>query len=126
MNLHIIELAARAAEKSKERHRIGAVIFKGNKIISYAYNEFRCCSRLHPKYKRFDFSFHAEQRAILNARTDLRRTSILVVRINREGNFLLAKPCCYCLEYIREVGIKNIYYSTDTGIEKLLTYTKSN
>ena len=119
MNLHVISLAIKEAEKSKERHKIGAIIFKGNKIISKAYNEIRACSYLHPKRKRFEFSLHAEQRAIINARTSLKRASILVVRINKSGEFLLAKPCKYCLAYIEDVGIKNIYYSTKNGVEKL-------
>jgi len=116
MTSSIIQTALKEAEKSKERYRIGAVIFKGTKIISKAHNELRFCNRLHPKYKRFEFSLHAEQKAIINARTSLKRTSILIVRINRKGELLPIMPCKYCMAYLNEVGIKNIYCSTKEGI----------
>ena len=118
MHNGVVHSALKEAEKSTERYRIGAVIFKGRKIISKAHNELRHNASIHPKYKRFEFSVHAEQKAIIQARCNLKRCSILVVSINKRGDFLLAKPCKYCQAYLDEVGIKDIYYTTKTGIIK--------
>lgn len=115
MNVSIIKAAINEAEKSNCRFRIGCVIFKGKHIISKAHNEFRYKSNLHPKYKRFKFSLHAEQSAILNARKDLKRANILVVRLNNDGELLLAKPCKYCQAYIEKVGIRKVYYTNNIG-----------
>ena len=116
MDARLIKKAISEAQKSKERHKIGAVVFKGSRIISSAFNELRYAKKLARKYKKFEFSLHAETKAILRARKDLRNHSILVVRVNKQGEFLLAKPCKYCMAYLEYVGIKTIYYSTKEGI----------
>ena len=116
MNVRALSLALKEAEKSKERHKIGAVIFKGSKIISSGHNSLRGCSKIPEKYKRFPHSLHAEQCAILNTTPEkCKRASIIVVRINRKGNLLLAKPCKYCMASLDYVGIKHIYYSNNKG-----------
>lgn len=45
---------------------------------------------------------------------------LLVIRINRdtstkEPQLVNSKPCINCINYIRSLGIKKIYYSDDQG-----------
>lgn len=100
------------ANESKYFQKVGAVIFNKKTIISSGHNyKERSAKNLHRKYQNYDYSIHAEVDAILHARCDLKGSSILVVRINNNGEYRLAKPCKYCMMYINHVGIKNIYYS---------------
>ncbi len=108
----IIGRAVEAAHGSEYFQKLGAVIFNKKTIISCGHNyKERSAKRLHRKYQNYDYSIHAEVDAILHAKRDLRGTSLLVVRVNNNGEFRLAKPCKYCMMYISHVGIKNIYYS---------------
>jgi len=38
-----------------------------------------------------------------------------VIRVNKNDNLVNSKPCKSCIEVMRMFGIKNIYYSTETG-----------
>lgn len=114
----IQEKARLEAKKSNmERYQIGCVCFKGKRIISYGFNQVRSTSRIPNKYKKFPNSLHAEQHAIMKIRNKeiLKGSSILVVRVNRSGEFLMAKPCENCLNTIRFFGIKEIFYSNEDG-----------
>lgn len=112
----LVEIAKFEAEKSTHQHRMGCVIFHKNRIISTGYNyPQRSVKHLRRKFFRWYGSVHAEIDAIIKARTDLTRASMLVVRINRKGDLKLAKPCSHCSAYIDHVGIRKVYYSTNEG-----------
>lgn len=119
----IIKLAISESFKSDHQYKIGAVIFKGKKIISSGHNQvLRSTKSLLDKYKRWPNSLHAEVASILNAKTDVSNNDILILRVNVtiEGTkFLLSLPCDKCLLYLSYVKIRNIYYS-DNNIIKLL------
>ena len=117
----LIELAIKTASKSTSYYRLGAVIFKGKRIISCGFNRTDINPFVQPITTRMKkFSIHAEHAAILNAHTKIVGCSILVVRINKKLELRLAKPCEKCLYLLNYVGIKNIYFSTSEGnIEKL-------
>ena len=118
MNTRIIKKAIQIAHKS-DMHpfKVGAVIFKNNRIISFGYNSKRFCGKIHPKYRSQYDSLHAEQDAILNVKdwSKLSSSSILVIRITRSGNISMAKPCDMCMSMIQHVGLKEIYYSNHDG-----------
>lgn len=108
----LLKLAKNEAEKSTYKQRMGAIIFDNNRILSRGYN-VACRSVLHcnPIYRRFKTSLHAELAAVINAKRDISNCSIVVVRINKAGEFRLAKPCNHCVSYMNYVGIKEIYFS---------------
>jgi len=109
---HLIKLAINETIKSDHKQMIGAVIFDKKRILSKGYNTCqRSVKNLHPKFQGFPYSVHAEVDAIIKARTDLKGSSILVIRLNKKNQFQLSKPCKKCLEYLNYVGIKNIFYS---------------
>ncbi len=107
-----IEVAINEAEKSSHTFRLGAVIFDKKTLISKGYNSgCKSAKKLHPRFHKYN-SIHAEVAAILAARSDLKKCTLLVIRINKnKKNFLLARPCVNCLKYIKYVGIKKIIYS---------------
>ena len=112
----IIKKAIEECEQSTYKLALGAVIFKGNRILSSGHNEIRSSS-ISNKYKKFKNSLHAEQAAVLNI--DWRRlkgASILVLKLSKVQKKLSnAKPCDMCLQLLKTIGIKKIYYSNQYG-----------
>ena len=114
MFVGVLKRAIETAEKSTYHpFRVGAVIFKGNKIFAEGRNSIRCCRNL--KKKNWN-SVHAEQHAILNmGETKCKGLSMLVIRLNLSDNIRLAKPCDMCQDLIKQVGIKRVFYSNGDG-----------
>lgn len=100
-------------------YRIGAVVFRGRRILGSGHNAIRASS-LHPKYQRWPESLHAEQAALLGLDWGkLKGASVCVVRINMNGNLSMAYPCEMCLTMLRYVGIRKLYYSSRDGVLKM-------
>ena len=112
MHKRIVEAAILSAEKSTYLQRVGCVIFKRTKVVSTGFNSvLKHRKKLNPVYQKWPGSVHAEVDAIINAKTDLKGCNLLVIRINKQGEFRLAKPCKECQKYIDYVGIRKVYYS---------------
>ncbi len=108
----LINIAIEEAKKSDHKQKVGAVIFDKKRIISKGHNTCqKSVKKLHPKFQRFKYSVHAEVDWIIKAKKDLKGTSILVVRLNKNNQFRLSKPCFNCMNYIQYVGIKKVFYS---------------
>ncbi len=100
------------ANKSKYIQKVGAVVFKRNRIISAGHNySQKSAKKLHPRFQRWPGSIHAEVDAIIKAKTDLKGMDMMVIRINKQNQFRLAKPCKHCRMYLEHVGIRRVYYS---------------
>ena len=112
----IIKLCLLESEKSNYRFKIGAVVFKGNRILSSGHNEIRS-SNIPSKHKLYNNSVHAEQAALLGTDWNkLKGCSILVMRCSKtKGNLSNAKPCPLCQKLLAHIGIRNIYYSNEIG-----------
>lgn len=112
----IYKLALSEAELSVALpHRVGAVIFRGKRILGSGRNSNTLCS-FHRKYVRYAESVHAEQAALKNLDWNrLTGASILVIRLTRANRIGLAKPCPMCQKLLDHVGIKKIFFSTNTG-----------
>ena len=112
----VIKLCLLESEKSNHRFKIGAVVFKGNRILSSGHNEIRS-SNIPSKHKLYNNSVHAEQAALLGTDWNkLKGCSILVMRCSKtKGNLSNAKPCPLCQKLLAHIGIRNIYYSNEMG-----------
>jgi len=111
----IIKKAIEEAKNSNFYPYHGCVIFKGSKIISIGNNQIRYCNKLNIKYKKWINSLHAEQKAIIFSKKDVKRCSLLVIRINREGELKYSKPCVVCRQFINDMGISKVFYSNKNG-----------
>ena len=113
----IIKRCLEECEKSTYRFRIGAVIFKGSRIISSGHNDIRSTSQIKDKYKKFENSLHAEQAALMNIDwSKVKGCSILVIKISSSKGILsMAKPCKICQKLLTHIGIHNVYYSNEKG-----------
>jgi len=116
MKVSILRKAIQEAEKSNQRFGLGAVIFKGSSVYGSGCNDKRS-SNIPDKYKRFHHSFHAEIAAIYNVSdwNKLKGSSILVVRLTASGKISKSYPCNKCLNTLKYLGVKNLYYSNTRG-----------
>lgn len=123
-----IEIAKAMAPLNTELRcsHVTFLIGKGGRISYIGTNS----SKSHPKILEFDYEnyndrlcrIHSEFRTILKASVkekteDLSHYSILNIRVDRKDRINIGRPCQGCMSIIRQMGIKNIYYSnTDGGI----------
>lgn len=117
MKIGIVKKAMEELELSDHYlYKVAAVIFKGSRIFGSGHNSFRS-SNIPLKYKKWPHTLHAEQAAIysINDWSEIKGSSILVIRANKSGNLSKGYPCKHCLNTIKYVGIKNIYYSNRQG-----------
>ena len=113
----IINLAIAEAEKSTYRFKIGAVIFKGKRIISSGHNGIRSSANIKNKFKNYINSLHAEQAALMNIDwCKVKGCSIFVAKVShRHGLISMASPCDMCRSILSHVGINTIYYADSNG-----------
>lgn len=106
-DLRFYDQAIKLAEISNCNQQHGAIITKGATVIAMGVNK----RRTHPisrKYSGFDScSVHAEQMAIIAARSDLRNCILYSARANGTQK---SKPCNMCNELIYYAGIKFVVY----------------
>ena len=111
------KIACREARKSKHaKHKVGAVIVKGDRVLSCGFNSLRFSSIINQP------TLHAEAHAILkllkeHRLNDLAGSSLYVTRFTKGGNTGLSKPCKNCMELIKSVGVRKVYYSTKESTE---------
>jgi len=96
----------------KSKFRLGAILVHRNIIVSIGMNSYKT----HPLMaERTEWPFlHAEQHAIIRAGVDnCEGLDLYIARVLKNNDLALSKPCKVCTELIKDVGIKNIYYSTN-------------
>lgn len=115
----MIDKAIQQAEKSTYKHRLGACITLGRKVLGVGYNKI---NRYQSKVKTgsWDGSLHAEIAAVLDALRKypvgrLEGATVTVVRISKSGELRLAMPCKNCYNSLRNLGIKEVRFSNDSG-----------
>tara|TARA_R100000306_G_scaffold30909_1_gene33142 strand:+ start:46 stop:423 length:378 start_codon:yes stop_codon:yes gene_type:complete len=92
--------------------RLGAVLVYKNSIVSTGTNSYKT----HPLMAaRTAWPFlHAEQHAIVRAGVDnCEGLDLYVARVLKNNDLAMSRPCDICDQFIKDVGIKNVYYSTD-------------
>lgn len=117
---------------SNHRARLGCIVVDKHRIISSGCNSKTKC---HPLQIELDNQFfpgyenkgpiHAETAALLpliRRRVDLTGATLYLYREDRNGNLAPSRPCARCMTLIRELGIKQIKYTTSDGFatEKII------
>jgi deoxycytidylate deaminase len=105
------EAARRASFRSDHPlHKLGAVIAKGNRVISVGWNKYRT----HPKAPHPFKHLHAEVVALFLCGEEARGADLYVYREGRDGIPRMSKPCPHCMVVIKQYGIKRIFYTNDS------------
>jgi deoxycytidylate deaminase len=108
-----------------KKYQIGCVATYKHKIISSGYNT-TVTNPLQKRYNQLRFSGdstahskHAEVDCLLpllnRKDIDFGRVSLYLYREHKSGEPACARPCQSCQALIKELGIRNIYYSNDGG-----------
>jgi deoxycytidylate deaminase len=110
MKNRFFQAARKASFKSTHRqHKIGCVLVYKNKIVSVGFNQLKT----HPESTHPYKSIHAEFDAIYKSNSlALSDCDLYVYREDKKGKPAIAKPCKYCDLLIKQVGIKNVYYTS--------------
>jgi deoxycytidylate deaminase len=104
-------LAKRESLKSNHKHKIGAVLVSGGRVLSRGYNQIRHLAR-GKRFTNFDCSLHAERHTISKVNKNcLKGSSIFIYREYADGTPAMAAPCTDCYELLKFVGIKTVYFS---------------
>ena len=124
----ILNQAVAVAMASNAPKKMGAILFKKNRIVSSAVNNY---NRSHPiqywaaKNAAMIFNephlekkvfLHSEIFALIKAKEDA--DTIVVCRVGGHGGeeLRLSRPCIICSNYIRNCSdVVNIHYSTPNG-----------
>lgn len=125
---HYLSLAKSACQYSDyTKARLGAIVVYKGKVLSVGWNSNKTSpvQKELNRLRSFDVeasnaynTLHAEVACLLKVKDldiDWGKASIFVYRIKKDGNSGLAKPCPGCGAYIKSLGIRNIFYSTNNG-----------
>ena len=114
------------------RAKIGCVISYKGKVIASGCNSTKTHS-LQEKYNVYRFppelgaipSLHAETAAMVHflnhthkSHIDPRDCTIYVYREWKDGTIAMARPCKSCMKMIKDMGFKNLVYTTPDGVAK--------
>jgi deoxycytidylate deaminase len=108
MKVRFFKLAKKASMKSDHPlHRLGAVIVRGNKVVSIGCNKYKTNPKSPHPYKHL----HAEVMAIMKSNGLCRDAEMYIYREGKDGTPRMSRPCKSCMAAIKENGIKKIYYT---------------
>lgn len=128
------ELARKKAKLSTfERIHIGCVAVYKGKVVSYGYNT----NKTHPTQKAYNcyrdleetdgmhHTIHAEMMCLKNIPKNIptNKIKLYIYRIRKSVPHGMCRPCPACMQRIKELGIKNVFYTTDDGfVFEKITY----
>lgn len=102
------------SKKSSYKVPMGAVVVHKNKIVGKGFNIAHSTGNPHVD------GVHAEMSALNNTTAKFRKGStVLVGRVNKNGEYAIAKPCERCETVMRKMGVKDVWYSTSDGWTKM-------
>lgn len=101
------------------RWRVGCVLLRKGRVVVATTNAE---GKTHPRQKLlahrvnepYRVSLHAELRALLKAREPV--DTLVVGRVNRNGELCMARPCPVCQLAISEYGVGRVVYSGSDGL----------
>ena len=109
---NFLEDMKKEAVKSDYVVKLAAAIFNKNKFVCMGHNKTKQHPILLKKYKLY--STHAECDVILKSKNE--GNILIVVRVRRQdGKFTMAKPCKKCMSFIKDSGIKKIWFTNWNG-----------
>ena len=116
-----------AADSNFDKYHVGCIAVLKNKIIATSPNKLKT-HPLQAEYDRFRnfnniksdpknmHSLHAEIACLNSLRyqdINYKDMELYIVRLRRDRDYGLARPCAACMNLIINKGIRRIYYSTN-------------
>jgi deoxycytidylate deaminase len=106
------------------QYKIGAAVVLKHRVVSSGTNSDTKTHPLQKQYNKYRFAAdsphkcHAELIALLpliKDNVDLSNASIFVYRKHKNHRLACARPCKSCMNLIKDVGIKRVFYTTEDG-----------
>ena len=99
-------LVLKVAAKARHKHHVHvAIVTRGGAIVAIGYNHEEV---------------HAEDMALSKLWPSERiGTKLYSIRVRPGGKYGMAKPCDDCMKLIESSGVKQVFYSTDTGMVRI-------
>ncbi len=105
--------ALKEATNARHRqHKFGAVLYKSGKPVVSGHN----------------FGYIHAEHAVLNRawRSDIEGSTLLVIRVRKDGSLGMARPCCLCMSRIIQAGVKKVIFSNNDGVLESLKLVAEN
>ena len=129
MNIRYFNIAREISKLSPfKKIKLGCVVVYKKDILSVGYNSYKTNPLMKELDKeRYDVeedynyhchSLHAEVSALIKIRhldIDFKKVIVYTYRESRTGALRMSRPCKSCAKLIRDLGIRKMCYSTDTG-----------
>ena len=118
LNFGYFQLARNESLKVNFRSRIGAVLVRSGKPISVGRNH---PTKTHPLVRKYHLhkTIHAEFSCVIGINRELVSGSTMYIyRETKDGTLALSKPCKTCMKFLKDIGIRKIYYTTKKGYLK--------
>lgn len=123
---HYFSLAKNASKFSDfDKQHLGAVIIYKGRVLSVGWNSTKTApiQKSYNRLRGYDVetaknSLHAECSALIKCKDmdiDWGRASVFVYRELKDGSKAKSAPCPACRQMIKDMGIKNIYYTVADG-----------
>ena len=108
---------------------IGCIAVYKKHIIGNGYNTNKTnpIQMYYNKYRNFEWScnsqskLHAEMSCILSIKNldiDFSKVKLFIYREDKNGHIALSRPCQACMHAIKDLGIREISYTTYDGYAK--------
>ena len=116
MKKRFFNLAKKLSQKSDyQAHKLGAVIVRGGEVVGIGFNK----RKTHPLSKTRFNNIHAELSAVLNSGLEnLQGCHVYVYRETKQGQIAMARPCGHCMDILKKLSVRRVYYSTPNGFQK--------
>ena len=95
----------------------GKLRYLGNNHLRNSYNNECVCFSTHAEMDVLHKVLKDHCTRSFKEFIDLKKYSIVVVRIGRDGHIKNSRPCNQCLEIMCKYHIKKVIYSTDNSFE---------
>lgn len=110
MKFRFLDEARKEALKSTYKHRIGSVLVYKGQIVGRGFNDPK---KSHPRANTPFKTIHGEFAAILKCPVRfLKGSEMYVYRHRISGTPGCSKPCEFCFQLLKKLGIKKVYYTT--------------
>lgn len=123
--LAYFKVAGAISETSNHpQYKIGAAVVLKHRVVSSGANSDTKTHPLQKQYNKYRFEedsphkCHAELTALLpliRDNVDLSNASIFVYREHKNHTLACARPCRSCMNLIRDLGIKRVFYTVEGG-----------
>lgn len=118
-----VELSRAMLDKPNGNFLHFSFVMQGTRVHAIGFNDVdKSGVRLYGKFWEYPLKgLHSETSAIskLDDLNICRKATLVNVRLNKKGQLRNSKPCEICQAVLNFVGLKKIYYSTESGFERL-------